>query len=268
MRHARAFGLALALAAWGVAGWSWGESAAAATPPSGELTVTAIYEARLLVKLADLRTDQVVGPERYKAGARLATIGALGFIKPSILLDQSDGVVRGGVPMPERFIQTEKNGTKHRTVRFNGGAGWKSLADPLAQLLRAALQPGGGSPCVGAVPVYDGRQRYELILSPAGGGRLEGAATRYGLTRPLTCRLGFHPISGFSQGPAKSNPFLRGDPVATFAYAPGQDVWVMTDVAIPTVAGSGHIALVNLALGGRRPVFSPAPVHGQSRRHR
>jgi hypothetical protein len=232
---------------------------AAGAAHTQSLNVTATYEAKLLLKVADLRTDQVVGPAGYKAGARLTTIGALGVIKPSVLLDQADGRMAGPAPMPVRFIQTEKNGTKHRNVAYAGGSGARSLADPLTQLLRAALQPGGGSPCVGAVPVYDGRQRYDLTLAAAGGGTLSGPAGGFGLTRPLNCRVSFHPISGFSAGPSRPNPFLRGDPVMTFAYAPKADVWVMTDVSVPTMVGTGHIALTSLHLDGARPPPGPAP---------
>ena len=231
-------------------------SGAASAAPS--LSVTAVYEARLVIKVADLRTDQVVTSDGYKAGARLTTIGALGVIKPQAILAQADGGVADGAPAPSVYAQTEKN--KRRMTRYAAGGGSRSVADPLTQLLRAALQPGGGSPCVGTLPVYDGRQRYDLTLSPAGGGTLTGPPAHFGLTHPLACRLGFHPISGFSGGPPKKNPFVRADPVATFAFEPRAGVWVMTDVAVPTLVGTGHIALTSVHIDGVRPVFGkPAP---------
>ncbi len=240
-------------------------SGAAQAAPS--LSITAVYEARLLIKVADLRTDQVVSPDGYKAGARLTTLGALGVIKPSSILAQADGGAADGAPAPVIYLQTEK--TKRRTTRYAAGGGPRSVADPLTQLLRAALQPGGGSPCVGAVPVYDGRQRYDLTLSPAGAGVLTGPPAHFGLTRPLACRLGFHPISGFSGGPPKKNPFVRADPFATFAFEPRANVWVMTDVAVPTLVGTGHIALTSVHIDGVKPVFGkPAPAAPPPRRPR
>lgn len=227
-------------------------SARAAAPA---LSVTATYEARmLLLKVADLRTDQVLYPDRYQLGARLTTIGALGVIKPSTLLVQANGSMAGGAPTPQIYFQTEKG--RRKAVSFRGGP-----ADPLSQLLGAALQPGGGSPCLGTVPVYDGRQRYDLTLSPAGGGGLSGAQRGFGLTRTVACRLGFRPISGFGRAPPKANPFLRGDPVATFAYAPRGDLWTLTDIAVPTMLGAGHISLTALRMDGRRPAFAPPPAH-------
>lgn len=224
-----------------------------ASPAAADVNVIATYEARLLIKIADLRTDTVVGPTGYRLGARLTTIGALGVIKPSTLLVQADGVTRDGAPVPTVYIQTEKG--KRRVTRFNGGGGWKSLADPLTQLMRAAMQP--GTPCLGATPIYDGRQRYDLVLSPAGGGGFFGAATGLGLQRPVSCRLGFRPISGFSSSP-KTSPFLRGDPVATFGFSPAAQVWLLTDISVPTVAGTGHIALTSAHITGSRPAYANA----------
>jgi hypothetical protein len=70
--------------------------------------------------------------------------------------------------------------------------------------------------------------------------------------------MGFRPISGFSGGPPKANPFLRGEPVATFGYEPRARVWVMSDVAIPTAAGTAHISLTSLHIDGARPDFAKA----------
>jgi hypothetical protein len=223
-----------------------------AAPPveaAGRVSITATYEARLLLKIADLRTDQVVSDGSYNLGARVTTPGVLGVLKPSTLLVQANGAMVGGVPAPQVFIQTEKNGAKRRVVSYAGGPG-----DPLSRLLRVAMQSGEASPCIGGLAIYDGRQRYDLTLMPDGAG--EGKFT---LVRPIRCRMGFHPISGFSGGPPKPNPFMRGDPVATFAYEPRAKIWVMTDVAVPTAVGAGHISLISLHIDGARPDFAKPP---------
>jgi hypothetical protein len=226
----------------------------ASAPAARAMSVTALYEARLVIALANLRVDQVVTPSGFKAGARLTTIGALGVIKPSSVLAQADGGVADGAPAPAVYIQTQKS--KRRVIHYASTGGVRSLADPLTQILRAALQSGGGSPCLGTVPIYDGRQRYDLTLSPAGPGALTGQAAHFGLVHPLDCRVGFHPISGFSNGPPKKNPFLRSDPIATFGYEPRGGVWLLTDVAAPTLVGTGHIVLTSVHIDGTRPIFA------------
>lgn len=224
-----------------------GLSLASAGRAAERVSITAFYQAHLLLNIGELRTDQVVSDTGYQLGARLTTPGALGVIKPSVLLVQATGAMVGGAPAPSVFIQTEKNGQKRRVTRYAGGP-----ADPLSRLLRATLQSGDASPCVGVLPIYDGRQRYDLALIPDGAG--EG---RFTLVHPLRCRLDFRPISGFGKGPPRANPFLRGDPVATFAFEPRARVWVLTDVAVPTAVGTGHIALTSLHVDGGRPDFAP-----------
>lgn len=232
-------------------------AALAATPAAAGVNVIATYEARMLIRIGELRTDTVVDGPTYRLGARLTTIGALGVIKPNTLLIQADGVGRGGAPMPVAYTQTEKG--KRRVTHFNGGSGWASLADPLTQLMRAELQTGGAMPCVGDVPVYDGRQRYDLHLTPAGDGQLRGAAAGLGLQRPVSCRFGFRAISGFGGSSKGGAPFMRGDPVATFGFHPAAQVWVLADIAIPTVVGTGHIALTSARVAGVRPAFPVSP---------
>ncbi len=240
-------------------GLASGLLAVAAAFGAHAMSVTALYEARLVIDLASLRTDQVITPQGFKAGARLTTIGALGVIKSSSILAQADGGVAYGAPAPAVYIQTQKN--KRRVIHYAPGGGPRSLADPLTQVLRVALQSSRGSPCVGVTPIYDGRQRYDLTLSPANAGGLAPPPAQFGLIRPLACRMSFHPISGFSGGPPKKSPFVSSAPVATFAFEPHGGVWVLTDVMVPTLVGAGHISLTSLHIDGARPVFaSPAPV--------
>jgi hypothetical protein len=229
---------ALMIAVWSAAGMAHGAE---------QVSITSTYEAHLLIKVADLRTDQVVMGSAFRAGARMTSIGALGVLKPTTVLVQSNGAMAGADPRPGVYQQIEKNGQKHRVVRYSA----PTPVDPLTGLLRAALQTAGASPCVGLMPVWDGHQRYDLTLSPLGVG-----LAKFNLVHPLACRLGFHPISGFGHGGTKPSPFLRGDPTASFAYEPRANVWVLTDIAVPTMLGAGHISLTSLHVDGARPSFS------------
>lgn len=228
--------------------------AVSAGPSAAALTVTAIYQARLLVKLADLRTDQIIGPAGYRAGARLVTVGALGLIKPSALLDQAEGGALNDRLTPRVFVQVEKNGAKRRTVRFGRG---DPAIDPLTLMVRATLQPVALGPCLGTVTVYDGRQRYELSLTPTGTASIQPSPA-FGLERATACRIGFRPLTGFGR-PSKRPALLRAAPVATYAWRRGAAAWVLTDVTFPTILGDGHVALTGLSVTGARPSAAPMP---------
>jgi hypothetical protein len=224
-------------------------------PVGPTLSVTALYEGRLLVKVLDVRTDQIVEPSGFRLGARVHTSGAVGAIKAATFLAQAQGPMTGAGPLPSEFISND--GKRRRVVRFNNGSA-RSPADPLTQLLRMALTPGSASPCLGALRVEDGRQTYDLIASRAGGGKLTGQQTALGLGHAERCALGFRPVAGFKPGASLRNPFMTGDLSATFARSTRADVWVLADLSIGTVLGQGHIGLTGLSVSGARPA-APLP---------
>lgn len=228
------------------------------TPPANpsSLSVTALYEGRLVVKVVDVRTDQIIEPGAFRVGARIHTTGLIGAIKAATFLAQAQGPMAAGIPVPAEFVSND--GRRRRVVQFHNASG-RSAADPLTQLLRIALTPPNASPCIGSVRVEDGRQTYDLIASPGGGGDLTGAQKALGLTAPVRCRLGFRPIAGFRPGASLRNPFMTGEVFATYARPSRADVWVLSDLAIGTVLGQAHIALSGLTVSGARPAVIAAP---------
>ena len=238
--------------------------AAPSAPVKPALSITALYEGRLIVKVLDVRTDQIIEPGDFRLGARVHTAGAIGAIKAATFLAQAEGPMVGGAPTPSEFISND--GKRRRVVRFHNVSP-RSPADPLTQLLRLALTPANASPCLGALRVEDGRQTYDLIASPGGGGELTGPQKALGLMGSVRCRLGFRPIAGFKPGAALRNPFMTGELFATFARTPRADLWVLSDLSIGTVLGQGHIALTGLTVGGARPKTATPPAGATSRPH-
>ena len=254
------------------AGLSAGVAVAAAPPrpasAAPQLVVTAFYTGRLYAKVLDLRTDVVVEPQAYRAGARLQSSGAVAFFKPYNLLLQAHGARVGDLPQPAEYLQVA--GRKRRLTRFRGGPG--GAADPLSQFVRLVLTGAGRSPCAGPLLFDDGRQRYMLTLSPAGAGALGGDQARLGLTAPATCRVAFRPLAGF-KGAGKKSPVVSDTPTATFGWVPAAHVWVLSDLALGTLIGTAHVELTGLTVRGVRPAYTPpapaaAPVRPQTRRRR
>ena len=243
-----------------------GAASAEAAPSSGAapqaLSVTLFYEGRLLVKVVDIRADQVVEPNGFRLGARLHTAALGAVLKSATFLAQAEGPMLAGGAVPSAFISDD--GKRHRVVRYHNVSP-RSPADPLTQLLRAALSPGGVSPCLGALRVEDGLQTYDLILTPAGPGALTAEQKGLDLSAPVRCWLGFRPLSGVKPGASLRNPFMTGELSATFARPAAADLWVMSDIAIGTVLGEGHIALTGLKLQGARPLASIASTAHQAR---
>jgi hypothetical protein len=215
----------------------------ASVPASAALTstqVTATYQGTLIAHLMDVRTDYILEPTAYRAGARAKSSGAIDFVRPFSVLAQSNGALRGR--SPSAGIAVIAGDRKRRIVDFRG----KPIAfgaDPLTQLLKIGLTD--ASPCIGPLIFFDGKQRYQMTFAPLGAGTLPDRQRMMGLSDPRTCRLSFQPISGVGAHSAKGSP-LRGIAMAHFARLAAARIWVMTDVELPTIVGSGHIELSGL----------------------
>ena len=164
-----------------------------------------------------------------------------------------------GLPVPAAYVQRGLEGQKHtgRTLV------WKSpppAPDPLTQVLRLNLTP-AASPCPAVLPIFDGKQRYDLALTPAGPGALDAAQRGFGLTQVVQCRMVFRPISGFRTNSQDGlHKFTRGDIHATFAKASPSGLWIATDVSVDTLVGAAHLRLIGLSIQGSRAALAgPGP---------
>jgi len=213
-------------------------AAHAQSPPVVHLT--GVYEGSLLVKLLDVRSDFILGPLDYRAGARAHSSGPVDFVHPFSVLAQSQGVIRGRAAAPVGFLVV--GGRKRRSVDFRGKPAAFG-ADPLSQLVRISLND--PSPCVGSMIFFDGKQRYRMSFSPLGPGALTPAQKSLPLSAPTTCRLGFQPLSGLANRGGAPSTVLRGESTATFARSNLAKVWVLSRVEIGTILGPARIELTN-----------------------
>jgi hypothetical protein len=217
----------------------------AATATDRTLTMTLFYEGVLFIKVLQVRSDYVLTPSHYRAGARVETSGAVAAVKRFRLSATAQGGISGARLAPQEFTSTD--GRKRRVVRF-ADPKMRGVADPLTRMLQIGLST-GATPCVGREAFYDGKQRYDLIFSPLRVGSLTPQIQRLGLNRPVTCALAFRPVSGLGKGPGGS---LRGPSTATFAWSPRARLWVLTGMSIGTVLGAGRIDLTNIQVSATR----------------
>ncbi len=214
--------------------------------------VTAEYEGTLFVKLMTVRSDYVLEPAAYRAGARAKSSGAVNFLHPFSVLAQSQGTFTSAGPAATVASTISE---KRRTTDYRGKpAGFG--ADPLTQLLRIGLAP---QPCVGPLIFFDGKQRYRLTFSPLGGDVLSGAQRGWGLSAPVKCRLSFQAISGLGGSDARKPSALRGPVTAHFARSNAAGLWMMTGVDVGTVVGEGHIEMTSLRVSLASVPAAPPP---------
>jgi len=207
------------------------------------LHVTSIYEGRLFIKLIDARADTYIGQSDFRSGAYALSAGGLEFIRPFDLKAVSNGTIKGRGASPTFYRQS--SGRKSRTVDYRQVPP-SSIGDPIVQLLRISLA--GPSPCIGAMTVFDGKQKYRISFTGQRPAAPAKSLNGQGLTTPQACTLGFTPISGFGGAKASSKGALRGNSSATFAWSSKARLWILTDIEVGTVVGPAHISLTHLSI--------------------
>jgi hypothetical protein len=220
--------------------------------PTPLLNITAAYQGGLLVKFLDLRMRTKVNGQHFQVDAHITSSGAVSFVHWFDIDAGAAGAVDRGWPVPAAYVQRKVEGGKHSTRTLV----WKSpsrTTDPLTPVLRLNLSPLSASPCLGLVPIFDGKQRYDLVLSHAGPATLDDAQRRLGLSQPVQCRLEFRPLAGFkSNNQSGIRQFTRGDIHATFAKVAAAGLWIATDIGVDTLVGPADLRLTSLDIQGSR----------------
>jgi hypothetical protein len=243
-------------------------------PPSLRLALA--YDGKLYIKVLDMHVDQTVAPTGFGASIAMRSYGVLAAFKHFDIQAASQGRIEAGEVRPYAFDYTNHDGKRVRHVTATWGEGdvrmtstppFSNLgdpaatpaqkiaaADPLTQLVRLMLTPPGHAPCAGASRYFDGKQLYELDLTPAGAGALSGRAHALGLVNPLRCTLLYREVAGFKRKPpSKRNQGLESPVHVTFGQLGAGGPWVIADLEADTKLGPAHIELADAHMTESRP---------------
>lgn len=108
----------------------------------------------------------------------------------------------------------------------------KGVLDPLSAVL-ALSHASNGNPCSKRIPVYDGTQRFDLVLSSKGQVTLDDRKHSVG----YACRVKYVPIAGYKMGGDTQYMAESRDIEIILRPLPGTNVYVPHKVSIPTIAG-------------------------------
>jgi hypothetical protein len=234
-------------------------SGARAAPQPPSLSVSAVYEGALLIKLLDLRLRTRIAGQRFSTDAHVESSGAVSFIRRFDINAASVGGFSHAHAIPAAYVQHSLEGKKRssRTLVFRGAV---TEVDPLTQGVRLTTTSMSIAPCPGVMRTSDGKQRYDLILTYRGPGALSPDQRALGLSDPVVCRLDFRPLSGFKVNNQQGlRRFVQGDIRATFAKAARAGVWVASDISADTLVGGLHVRLTGLSVQGGRAAFETPP---------
>lgn len=210
-----AFVLALAAPASPAVGAA--AEASAAAVPAG---IDAEYSGYLLgIKVLTASLNADFGESgTYESEALFETAGLVRWFKKAEIHAEVEGELEGSYPQPESYSHTNRAGDKDRTIqilfeddevtsivepRFGSmGEPPATMAerleavDALSGILQMALNAGrhGDQPCGYDARIFDGKQRYDLRMSPQG----ERQADLKGYEGPvIVCNTYYVPVSGF-----------------------------------------------------------------------
>jgi hypothetical protein len=107
----------------------------------------------------------------------------------------------------------------------------KNVLDPLSGVM--ALSLGNiAKPCVRRLPIFDGKQRFDLIFSPTG--RTERGGGQI-------CNVRLVPISGHKQGEG-ANSVISGNIEVVLRPVPKANILIPYRVTVPTIIGAAVLA--------------------------
>ena len=129
----------------------------------------------------------------------------------------------------------------------------KGVLDPLTAVLTISRWS-AGNPCTRRIPIYDGTQRFDLLLSPKGQTELHDSRPSGQPTTAYVCRVRYVPIAGYK--PDESTKYLahNNDIEIILRALPSANVFVPSSVTIPPMAGNATLVArrVNVGSNGQQ----------------
>jgi hypothetical protein len=187
------------------------------------------------------------------------------------------GTIEGGAPVPASFAFDWKQNKKKGATRV----GFKDRAatdiaikpppriksdmvplkpadkvgalDPMSAILmltKADNRP----PCDRRVGIFDGKQRYDVVLTPKRTMKLPPASGNGPAETAHVCRIMYEPVAGHRDNEDTKNYASNRDAEVVLRRIPGSDMLIPYSVAIPTPWGTGtmvteRIDIVTAAAG-------------------
>lgn len=236
---------------------------AAALNRETPLTITADYSASVLVfRVGRVTLEADLGRADYAAQAHVEAAGLAALFTDFEIDSRVAGRFGAGGPEPARYGHTERTGDKTRIIDVDFGGGvarstaspeftnWgdppaseadrTGVVDPMTAtlLLSEMVAASGGAPCEGSIPVFDGKQRYDLNLASRG---TERVRTRGWRGEALVCDAYYTPVSGYDAEdwpePGETRHPLR------MWIAPIADGTAFLPVRLHTRAGFGGVTV-------------------------
>ena len=215
-----------------------------------------------VASLGAARLDIAVGEEGYDATAAIHSGGLLRLFERTDLVAASTGAMTQDGVRWRRYDLDHSYSQKRRVTSMRLGddnayralitpnyriwgtppasdADKRSSRDPLSSLVAMSTAVARAPRCEGIFPTFDGRFRYDLVLSGGARGNYDGG----GYNGPiLKCRLRYVPVAGYdTRNENERRRLPEGD--IWFALPPDSLIAPPVRVAMPAPLGHAVISL-------------------------
>lgn len=116
------------------------------------------------------------------------------------------------------------------------------VLDPLSAVL-ALTRAGTGDPCRQRLPVFDGKQRFDLVMSPLGERPLVEKRPSGQPGMLTVCQMQYKPIAGYKRGPETEDLARTMKIEIALRPIPSANLMVPHEIKIPTLVGSAVLSL-------------------------
>lgn len=207
----------------------------------------------------DIKIAESVGTYRIAGSAR--TEGFLGWFSSFAMRGESDGALAASGLQPSFYETTSQSHGQQRLTHLEfhrdgsvaaflsppeesghilpSAEQTKDTIDPLSAILVVGHQVMAAGRCGGRVSVFDGRRRYDLVLSDDGIDHLRSLPGRAVGGETRRCLVDFVRLAGFGADPRLTFPAIRG----RAWLAPPQPCALALPVRVEFPSNWGHITV-------------------------
>jgi len=181
-----------------------------------------------------IRGDRVI-PSRYEQKAesrRKLAFKEKRRLKRAVLEFENGTVVREQVRPPRKTKKRVAIREEHR----------RGVLDPAAAIVALTRPVASGSPCDRRLPIFNGHQRLDLVLSPAGKGRAGG---------DYVCAVKYVRVAGHKPSDKEGEDLERRSNIEiVLRPVPRANLLVPVLVRVKTMAGTAEVRAARIEISG------------------
>ena len=112
----------------------------------------------------------------------------------------------------------------------------KGVYDPITAVM-ALTRARSGHPCRRKIPIFDGKQRFDLVFSPAGRTRVQESRPSGQPEMAYVCRVRYVPLGGFKRNRQTKYMAANDGMRVVLRAIPSAGLFIPYQVRVPTIAG-------------------------------